>query len=401
MTTHYPACSPHFNARAPTQTNLLIARDRFFAHWEPIPICRIWDKVTDAQADSIAWSANDLLIRIGIRMDEYKGDNFNRNEPPYRQLYQAFNPDCDDLHFLPEIKIKSKTIEITSKNMHIQNTWNGTTTLKSLLDLDLYFTCPTIFILSDILEYLLEPEMDHSFIQKVAHGYRSPQCDYIDVSHLPYQHMLNSSWASLIMDNEENIDYWVGSFRGLSPMKITNVSPHKSNLTPRQLLHAIIATNWNGDWPRPEYFADKFAKHLTLSYCTKLFDIFVQKPPWTNDLLRRAAPPGAWLADCLHTCLLGIFNPGSLDKQYWVKNDVYVRLYDYINEELINLKLISRSLYHSNASRSTNNKGNSMELLALHLWDQAEHLLLFTMIVLCIFLNEATKEWAPVGTPAF
>jgi hypothetical protein len=184
-------------------------------------------------------------------------------------------------------------------------------------------------------------------------------------------------------------------------MKVTNVSPHKSNLTARQLLQAIIATNWNGDWPSPQYFAEKFAQHLTLSYCTKLFDIFTQQHPWTNDILRRAAPPGAWLADCLHTCIRGLFNPASLGGQHWVNNEIYVKLYDHINDALINLKLINIKRYEANASRSTNNKGNSMELLALHLWDQAEHLLLFTMITLCIFLNEATKEWAPVDTPAF
>jgi hypothetical protein len=207
--------------------------------------------------------------------------------------------------------------------------------------------------------------------------------------------LLNASWEKLIKDNEQNIDFWVASLRGLSPMKITSVSPHKSNLTPRNLLQAIIATNWNGDWPSPQYFAEKLAQHLSLSYCTKLMDIFSNRSPWTNDILRRAAPPGAWLADCLHTCIQGILNPPSLGGQYWVSNEVYVILYDHVNDALINLKLINVHHYEANAARASNNKGNSLELLALHLWDQAEHLLLFTMITLCIFLNEATREWAP------
>ncbi len=38
-------------------------------------------------------------------------------------------------------------------------------------------------------------------------------------------------------------------------------------------------------------------------------------------------------------------------------------------------------------SRSSNNKGNSMELLALHLWDQSEHALLFTMLLTIIALT--------------
>ena len=42
-----------------------------------------------------------------------------------------------------------------------------------------------------------------------------------------------------------------------------------------------------------------------------------------------------------------------------------------------------------------------MELLALHLWDQGEHLLLFTMVFMIITITERTKEWAPEGFPVF
>jgi hypothetical protein len=72
-----------------------------------------------------------------------------------------------------------------------------------------------------------------------------------------------------------------------------------------------------------------------------------------------------------------------------------------VNEALLRNGQINQEHFAAREQRSSNNKGNSMELLALHLWDQGEHILVFAMILTIIALNERTRDWAPVGFPDF
>jgi hypothetical protein len=96
-----------------------------------------------------------------------------------------------------------------------------------------------------------------------------------------------------------------------------------------------------------------------------------------------------------------MWRPDQQRKQHWVGNEYYTALYDHINQALFSTDCISAEQFTHNQSRSSNNKGNSLELLVLHLWDQGENLLLFTLILTVIALNPATREWAPVGFPDF
>jgi hypothetical protein len=67
-----------------------------------------------------------------------------------------------------------------------------------------------------------------------------------------------------------------------------------------------------------------------------MYDIFVQKHSWTNNILKVAAAPGAWIADALRACIISIFKPGQENEQHCAGNDAYCKLYDVINEELLN-----------------------------------------------------------------
>ena len=53
-----------------------------------------------------------------------------------------------------------------------------------------------------------------------------------------------------------------------------------------------------------------------LSHNRTCYNIFAQVDPWTNDKPQKAAPPGAWLADSLHTCLIGFWLAGQENKQH-------------------------------------------------------------------------------------
>jgi hypothetical protein len=174
---------------------------------------------------------------------------------------------------------------------------------------------------------------------------------------------------------------------------------HHTNITHAQLMEAIIVMHYDKHWPELDEVATNFAFYLAGAGVS--YDIFACSHPWTAAILQKAAPPGAWLADALHTAMISFWLPGQENKQHWVKNQHYTALYDHINEALLHYGQINQEHYAAHEQRSSNNKGNSMELLAIHLWDQGEHLLLLTMILTIIALNESTRDWAPVGFPDF
>ncbi|CAE8706118.1 unnamed protein product [Polarella glacialis] len=69
--------------------------------------------------------------------------------------------------------------------------------------------------------------------------------------------------------------------------------------------HAEIAT-WI-DY-KVAHVATNFAFYLAATDVS--YDIFACSHPWTAAILQKAAPPGAWLADALHTAMISFWLPG-------------------------------------------------------------------------------------------
>ena len=396
--------TPSRPARPPSVTNTLVGKDRFFANWNPLPRLNLSEYEYHEQQlqdfEQIALNVNDNISSI---IEDYRYANSAKSfdDSPFRELHQTFAADPNhDSPILPRIRVRPNILAPTTKNLHLEN-WNAATSLCSVYNLGPQFRCESLTILEQVLEHLLSPHLHHPFLEWTNHPFRSPSCNDIDVNHLPIQQMLDASWAILIQENQVKIAAWIDYKVNRDPPEAPFLSnhPHHTNLTHAQLMEAIIVMNHGDNWPALTEVATNFAFYLAgADVC---YDIFACSQPWTAAILQKAAPPGAWLADALHTVMIAFWLPGWEQKQDWAGNQYYAILYDQVNEALLHHGRITDKNFAANERRSSNNKGNSMELLAFHLWDQGEHVLLFTMILTIIALNARTREWAPVGFPDF
>ncbi len=377
----------------PKQTNLLIARDRFFAHWQPYASITNDELLTPQQR-----SNNEELVTTNFQLVSNILNDFRLNsskksydDPPYSQLAIAFDSEINNC--LNPIKFRRTPIAPSSKDLH-STVWNSTDyKLHEIIALGAHFNFETLYIIVYILEALLRPQLPHHyFLHETKEPFRSPSCDYIDLNHLPIQHMLNASWSIMLDDANGYIPTYLEYLNeartnsGLQPIQA-------EGLTNAHLLEMSMSAAWGGDWP------GLVTIHMSLSHLiakdTQAMSVLLQTTPWTNNILKVASTPGAWLADALHTAIISFYKPKQELKQHWAPNQSYVNIHDLIVEALYSEDIITKDAYETALGRNYNNKGNSIETLALWLWNGNHHLMLFTLIVAALAFAESTQEWAP------
>jgi hypothetical protein len=213
--------------------------------------------------------------------------------------------------------------------------------------------------------------------------------------HLPFHNMITTSFTILINQDLQSITQILA---GTQATTSTSVYFDLSNFDLRRLPHrnimdAIFQTHI-GQLPYPDMIANEYAAILLSN--TPLLDIFLQRTHWTNKSLKSAATPGAWLSDTLYNILTMFYMPTAHDGTYaYVPNAMYVDIYDLITEALYHRGIIDSNARGYAQGRNYNNKGNSMELLSLRLWDLGEHLLLITTIWLTLAMEPTFRDALP------
>ena len=128
-----------------------------------------------------------------------------------------------------------------------------------------------------------------------------------------------------------------------------------------------------------EQFIELFVGALHLEDKSYLLDVFSGTAPYTNNALKKLAGAGAYCFDHVYTQVAVLLKIQTTTKQSLVAaNDASTAIYDHVLQYLPDdSPLLDKVDYR--LQRHWNNKGNSMEALALLLAEDGHHVLIWTM----------------------
>jgi hypothetical protein len=368
--------------------------DRYYSQWIPTETPQ-----TSSNYDVVQWdqATQHTINLIQTTIEDHVPTDKQYTDPPYYQLFLTFT-DHSELLALPNIPIRAKYIPPTAKKLydkHSPNLCNPITTITNEC------SCESLSILINVLVALLDSDYLPTKILASTLSSTAPyidiDCQYklIDVMHLPFHNMITTSFTILINQDYDAIIQILAGDRAITSTQVHfDLTNFDMRLIPlRHIMNAIFQTHI-GQLPHPDMIANEYAAILLSN--TPLLDIFLQRTHWTNKSLTTAATPGAWLSDTLYNILTMFYMPTAHDGTYaYVPNNIYVDIYDLITEALFHRGIITELHRDYAKNRNYNNKGNSMELLSLRLWDIGEHLLLISTIWLALAMEPTFRHALP------
>ena len=146
---------------------------------------------------------------------------------------------------------------------------------------------------------------------------------------------------------------------------------------------------------------DLFIGALHIGDHSYLTDVFSGTAPFTNNPLKKLASAGACFFDHVYSQLAVILKIQTATKQNLVAgNDSLCETYDLILQHLPDHSPLADKIDHW-LQRHWNNKGNSMEALALLLAEDGYHVLIWIMAWVCIQISYQGQSYALVNPYVF
>ena len=152
-----------------------------------------------------------------------------------------------------------------------------------------------------------------------------------------------------------------------------------STYTIRELVHKVL------------YVDTKYLE--TIEYSSTFADVFQGTAPFSNDPLKKLAAAGSGYFDSVYYQVTALFQLQTKKSQHLpAPNEPLVELYDIIVDRAPST---SDMAHHKAAllSRHWNNKGNSMESLALLIAEAGHHDLIITMAYLVMQLQYESHSY--------
>ena len=144
-----------------------------------------------------------------------------------------------------------------------------------------------------------------------------------------------------------------------------------------------------------EYLVDQFASIFleTIKYSSIFADVFQGSAPYSNDPLKKLAAAGSGYFDSVYYQVTALFQLQTKKTQHLpAPNEPLVELYDIVVDRAPHTSDIAN---HKAAllSGHWNNKGNSMESLALLIAEAGRHDLIITMAYLVMQLQYRSQSY--------
>ena len=148
-------------------------------------------------------------------------------------------------------------------------------------------------------------------------------------------------------------------------------------------------------------FIELFVGALHLDEKSYLLDVFSGTAPFTKDSLKKLAAAGAYFFDHVYSQVAVLPKIQTTTKQNLVAaNDAFCEIYDQIPQYLPDDSTLLDRVDHC-PQRHWNNKGNSMEALALLLAEDGHHVLIWTMAWMCVQISYTGQSYAFVSPYVF
>ena len=146
---------------------------------------------------------------------------------------------------------------------------------------------------------------------------------------------------------------------------------------------------------------DFFIGALHVEDHSYLIDVFSGTPPYTNNPLKQLAPAGAYFFDHVYSQVAVLLKIQTTTKQTLVAaNNAFCEIYDSVLQHLPDdSPLADKSDYC--LQRRWNNKGNSMETLALLLAEDGHHVLVWIMAWICMQISYKGQSYAFIDPYVF
>ena len=161
-----------------------------------------------------------------------------------------------------------------------------------------------------------------------------------------------------------------------------------STYTIRELARKVL-------YVESEYLVDQFASVFleTFEYNSIFADVFQGSAPYSNDPLKKLAAAGSGYFDPVYYQVTALFQLQTKKAQHLpAPNEHLVELYDIVVDRAPHTSDIANNKA-ALLSRHWNNKGNSMESLALLVAEAGHHDLIITMAYLVMHLQYRSQSF--------